>query len=464
MASRLKPLLERASLATIGGLIPHYFCFYAGWSPLWTDTIAEWIMARTPSAWALWILSSLGSLAKPFAATGGLAVLGFLVFLTAATPRWLRPFFALGSALAAGWLFEYRSLPGQLSFWLGALAVLHFRSSTAPQPAGRREALAMMAGSVLVLAESLARETAAARRPLAERVVAPFSPPSEQFATGLVRPAVTPVQTFYAMSKNTVDPTPDPDRWRLRITAPGRAVQSVSYSDILALPSVSEYVTLRCISNTLQSDLMGTALWTGVRLSQLIPNPPDALEIAVIGVDGHGDSFPVEYLLSNDAMLAYGMNGRTLNRTHGFPLRLIVPRYYGFKNVKWIGEISLVREPYFGTWPKMGYTKDPRVHTASHIDKYVRENGTIQAGGVSFAGDRGIRQVQLRAGTGPWVDATLERPISRFTWTRWHATVEDRGARQLEARAMDGAGRWQESEAGPLFPDGVKGPTIRRLT
>src|SRR5690349_14281441 len=106
------------------------------------------------------------------------------------------------------------------------------------------------------------------------------------------------------------------------------------------------------------------------------------------------------------------MNGKTLDRTHGFPLRLIVPRYYGFKNVKWIGEIAFMRQPYVGTWPKLGYTKEPVVHTTSHIDRIVREGALLRVGGVAFAGDRGIRAVQVRAGSGAWIDARLEEPLS----------------------------------------------------
>jgi DMSO/TMAO reductase YedYZ molybdopterin-dependent catalytic subunit len=282
----------------------------------------------------------------------------------------------------------------------------------------------------------------------------------------MVRSPVTPVNTFYAMSKNAVDPSPDARDWNLRITFGGRTIRAVSYPELLSMADTSEYVTLRCVSNTLQSDLMGTALWTGLRLNRLIDArmiPEGVIEIAAIGVDGHGDSFTPAYLLSNDVLLAVGMNGETLNRTHGFPARLIVPRYYGFKNVKWLGEFALMRKPYLGTWPKMGYTKEPVVHTASHIDRIVRAAGATNVGGVSFAGDRGIAAVEVRADQGPWFRAIIEAPLARFTWTRWQAQLAG-GAKVVEARALDGAGRWQEPVEGPLFPDGVKGPTIRRVS
>jgi len=464
----VKRALERSSLATLLALVPHYLAFYLFSSPLWTETIGEWIMARTPSQYALWLLGNLGPLAKPFAITGGLATLGAAVLVLACvSSRWLRWILAAGVSGALGWWFGYTSLVGQASFWLPAMLALSWKRTPAPSRVGRRHAMVMIAGTVFVAAESFIREETMSRRAAAPRELAPFEPPAETFAPGLVRKAVTPVDTFYVMSKNTVDPALDVGDWKLRITVDGKTARVLSYGDLLAMPAASEYVTLRCISNTLQSDLMGTALWTGVRLRQLISLaslPKDVVEAAVIGVDGHGDSFAPQYLFSDDVLLAIGMNGKTLTRAHGFPVRLIVPRYYGFKNVKWIGEIAFVKKPYFGTWPKMGYTKEPLVHTASHIDRIRRDGSLVKAGGVSFAGDRGIGAVQVRAEAGAWVDASIETPLSRFTWTRWHAEVPAGAAGQwLEARAMDGSGRWQEAEEGPLFPDGVKGPTVRRI-
>lgn len=463
----------RASLATLVALLPHYLAFYIFGSPLWTETIAEWIMAHTPSRYALWILENLGPWAKPFAMTGGLALLGFTVLMVAlARRRWMRvPAIAACGGLL-GYLFGYHSWTGQFAFWLPALLVVEWSARTGASAApvagvSRREAVVMAAGTVFVAAEGFLRDEAMAGRAARPQKLAAFEAPKGDFAPALVRPPVTPVDKFYAMSKNTVDPALDARNWRLKITADGKVMRTVSYAELLSLPHVSEYVTLRCISNTLQSDLMGTALWTGVRLKQLVDAkslPEGLVEAAVIGVDGHGDSFQPEYVFSDDVMLAVGMNGESLNRRHGFPVRMIVPRYYGFKNVKWIGEIAFVRKPYLGTWPKMGYTKDPVVHTASHIDRVIREGGELRAGGVSFAGDRGIQAVQVRADGGRWMDAVLDRPLSRFTWTRWHAAIPGERAQQVEARALDGAGLWQATDEGPLFPNGIQGPTIRRVS
>ncbi len=467
----MKRAMANASRATLAGLLAHYLWFYAAGGPLWTDTIAQWIMARTPSQYALWILGTLGAAAKPAAMTGGLVALGFGVLIAALARRWWAV--TISAAVLAGLygrIFEYSSIPGQLSFWIPSTAALIWLAR--PRPAlpaqtgmTRREAFVMAAGTIAVAGESWLRDRS--KSVATAMQIAPFEPPADSFGAGLVRKAVTPVAEFYGMSKNTVDPAPAPQNWHLRISVNGHIIRHVSYAELLATSRTSQYSTMRCISNTLKSDLMGTAQWTGVRFRQLVDPaslPAGIREVAVIGVDGHGDSLPPEFAFSDAAILAIGMNGRTLDRTHGFPVRLIVPKYYGFKNVKWIGEIAFVDKPYFGTWPRMGYTKDPVVHTGSHIDRIVRTGIELRLGGVAFAGDRGIRAVQVRADGGEWLDATLEPPLSPVCWRRWVATIPVRDAKQVQARAVDGTGIWQSDAETPLFPNGVDGPTIRSVS
>ncbi len=499
----------RSSMATLTGLAFHYAGSYLFGLALWTDTIAEWIMARTPSRWAVSLLETFGVWAKPLAATGGLATLGFAVLLVAMLGRrWMWPG-ALVAGLALAGIFGYWSIPGQLLFWLPAMAVLLLplpdgrgsdgllsrdrQEAVGPPVAGydsdvdaqvadsrrdhsgavagfsRREAFAMAGGTVAVAVESYLRNKSLAARAVEPTALAPFAPSlnRDTFGDGLVRKRITPVSEFYGMSKNTVDPVIDPATWRLKITHDGGPVREFTYAELLSLPRTGRFVTLRCISNTLKSDLMGTAHWNGIYLSQLLDRRQLAatiVELAVIGADGHGDSFSLDYAFSNETLFAIGMNGETLNRTHGFPIRLLTPRYYGLKNVKWISELAFDSKPYSGTWPRLGYTKEPVIHTASHIDRVERLPGRIRCGGASFAGSRGIRAVRVRADQGPWVDATLEPALSEYTLTRWVAEIPVSAAGVIEARAQDGLGAWQSSAETPLFPNGVDGPSLRSVS
>ena len=462
------------------GLALHYLCFYVFGIPLWTDTIAEWIMAHTPSRYAVPILQMLGPWAKPFAITGGLAALGFglqvIDLLTRRFSKWSLVPVTIAVAAIYGWFFSYYSVGGQISFWLFAAAPLAVPFSLCPQThdrsivVGRRRAIVMAAASIGVAMEGFLRNRLLAMRAVDPVPVPPVPPPVDRaaFASGLVRKPITPVGEFYGMSKNSVDPLLNPKVWRLKVTENGRTVREFTFAELLSLPRTPRFQTLRCISNTLKSDLMGTAHWSGIFLNQLVdPRTVSSTvqEVAIIGVDGHGDSLPLPYAFSDETMFALAMNGQTLNRDHGFPIRMLVPRYYGLKNVKWISEIAFVDKPYFGTWPRMGYTKEPLIHTASHVDRYSRQGDMLRVGGVSFAGVRGIQAVQLRSNNGPWVNATLEPPLSGFTLTRWYGVLPSVPAQAvLQVRAQDGTGAWQSEHETPLFPNGVDGPTKIKVT
>lgn len=460
--------LHRGSIATAVGVALHLLvCRLTGATP-WTDLLAEWIMARTPHAWSLWLLANLGELAKPFALTGGLSLLGAAATLAAVAPGWTGSVIALAFGYVYHAVFGVPWTPQSLSFWLPVAAVLGRPEIGATAPNRRGALSALMGGAVVVVAaEGYWRELRLAAKAVPARYLWAWSPPQDDFRRGWVRPAVTAVGKHYTMSKNSADPSPDPSTWKLTLQLPSGSEQSFTLADLLTLPRTERYVTLRCVSNTLTSDLMSTAAWNCIRLSQLLPReavPPGAIEVVFLGLDGHGDSLPLDLAYAEETVLALGMNGETLSRAHGFPVRLLSPRYYGFKSVKWISEIRFVTEPYFGTWPRMGYTREPVVKTASHIDRVRTADGMVRVGGVSFAGVRGIRSVQVRTGDSPWHDAVLESRLSPYTWTRWYAEFPASGpVRHVEVRAMDGSGRWQDTEETPIFPAGVGGPTVRKV-
>lgn len=491
--------IQYASLSALCGLVPHYLAFYTRGTRLWTETIAEWIMARTPSHYAVALLQTMGEWAKPFAMTGGLAALGFALWIPCVLALTFRKRGArvgvvliLGVALAEGMrnAFYLTGLWGHWSFWIPALLTAAICCVWSPPVLGQTVALAsrrsfvrqgiavaaplvMSSGTVAVAVESYARNRILAGRAVQPVPLYDFHTPPDRFALGLVRPLVTPVLPldqdggFYYMSKNPVDPNVDPRDWHLDIKIDNVVVRSYSYQQLLSLPRREEYVTLRCVSNSLTTNLMSNAHWSGIHLEQLIDPamiPAQVVEAAVIGLDGHSDSFPWRYAFRPEVLLALGMNGKTLNRDHGFPVRLLAPRYYGFKHIKWLKEINFTSQPYFGYWPReLNFTKEPAVHTMSMIDKMMIKQDKLVVAGVSFAGDRGIRAVEVRSAEGPWRKATMETALSSLTWTRWYATFPAVASAVVEARAMDGTGQWQATVETPLIPNGVQGPTRRRF-
>jgi DMSO/TMAO reductase YedYZ molybdopterin-dependent catalytic subunit len=468
----------RLSSAAAGfGLLFHYLAFYTVRTPLLTDQISEWIMARTPSRAAVAILSTLGPWSKPCAATGALAILGFFLFVCRllggpTAPRWRAATVAAAGMVSAALLCYatgYSSTFGALTFWAPAIAVITLVSpetSDTSTPERRRFLSAIMgAGVIAVAGESFLRESLLQKQAAVPVDLFPFQPTlaGRGFGGGLVRKEITAVSEFYGMSKNAIDPVIDLHTWRLKITVDGALLRSIGFGELLELSREYRYVTLRCISNTLKSDLMGTAQWGGVHLSQLVDRrllPKNIHAVAFVGVDGHDDSLKLDYAFSSDSLLALGMNGKTLSRTHGFPLRLLAPNYYGCRNVKWLGEIRFVSKPYYGTWQRLGYTSEPVVNICSHIDHMRRDGNLLQFGGVSFAGTRGVRSVRVRAQGGPWQPAKLEQSISPYAWTRWIAQVSAGTGAVVEANAEDNTGAWQDLNPVNPFPNGPSGPTI----
>lgn len=462
-----------SSAAALLAVICNYLAYLAGLAPYSVDLLGEWIMARTPTSIAVVLLERLGPWAKPFASTGGLALIGFVLFpagLAASAGsrqrRQLAPMAAFGAISLLLGFCGLLTLPILATLAIPA-AVAAAVSIPRPVNLQRRAALVMASGVFLVAIDAYAREWRRRSLAVEPQDLFAFRPPlNPPYFAKVARKPVTPVNEFYVMSKNTVDPSLDERTWRMRVAFDGRAVHEYDYRAVMDVPREEFYSTLRCISNTLKSDLMGTAQWSGFHLERLLPRgsaPQGTSEVAFIGVDGHGDSFPVDYIYSDSVHLVVGMNGKTLERLHGFPLRLIAPRYYGFKNVKWIREIRFVSKPYIGTWPAMGWSKEALVHTTSHIDRVQPVGTGLLIGGVAFAGDRGIQCVRVRADGNDWHDATLENPLSPYCWTRWWVQLPVAKAASIEARAQDGRGEWQRASPKQMFPDGVAGPTVKLI-
>jgi hypothetical protein len=228
---------------------------------------------------------------------------------------------------------------------------------------------------------------------------------------------------------------------------------------------VDAYGTLECISNEVGGNLIGTTQFNGLRLRDVLlqASPlPDAVEVVMRSADGYHESIPIEKALHPDTLLVYGMDGLTLNRTHGYPLRLYMPDHFGMKNPKWLEELELVGDPYFGYWEQRGWDKTARVQTTSVVDTRGSLQGTgrvVSLGGIAYAGWRGIQKVEVRINEGEWRTAQLDKPLSRFTWVRWRYDWHDPepGEHIITVRAVDGDGVLQTERRSRPHPAGATG-------
>ncbi|HEV2893807.1 MAG TPA: molybdopterin-dependent oxidoreductase, partial [Actinomycetota bacterium] len=296
---------------------------------------------------------------------------------------------------------------------------------------------------------------------------APGDDPGAWEIAGLT-PEVTSNRLHYTVDESIIDPNVDRGSWRLRIEGlVGRPVV-LGYDELLAMPSTEQYVTLQCISNLVGGDLVGTAKWTGVPLARVLERAggagQGAVRVVFHAVGGYSDSLPIAKALDPETVIAYGMNGRSLPRAHGFPARIIAPGIYGMKNVKWLERIEVVDYDYEGYWQRSdGWDNVAEIKTASRIDVPQELTSAESAGvvaGLAWAGDRGIRRVEVSLdGGASWVPATLRRELARAAWRQWRLPLPAgaSGRHRLKVRATDGRGDLQTPRPAPPHPSGASG-------
>jgi len=282
-------------------------------------------------------------------------------------------------------------------------------------------------------------------------------------------PLVVPNADFYRIDTALLVPRVDPATWKLAVSGMVAHPLSFTYDELLAMPLYEQYVTISCVSNRVGGDLVGNALWTGVRLKDVLAAAgvqPGATQIVGRSVDGFTVGFPTAWAMApeREPMIAVGMNREPLPAAHGFPARLIVPGLYGYVSAtKWLASIELTtREAVDGYWVPLGWAKDAPILTQSRIDVPTSgatlTPGAVDIAGVAWAPDRGITAVEVRLDDGAWQAARISRPISKAAWVQWTlAWTATPGRHSLEVRATDGTADVQTDQVSDPAPDGARG-------
>ncbi len=291
----------------------------------------------------------------------------------------------------------------------------------------------------------------------------------------LVNSEVTDTRVFYRVDINPIPPQLDFNQWSLKITGKVNSPFTLNKDSLMALQTDDEYVTLECVSNTINPPgaLISNAKWTGVPLSTVLNQAgvaSDAKYVVFHCADGYTVGIPLDRAVKSDALLAYKMNDEMLPNGHGFPLRAIVPGIYGMMNAKWVTEIEVVDYMYLGYWQDRGWSNDARIKTTSIIyypSPQAQVSGTIPIAGVAFAGDRGISKVEVSTdGGNTWNEAILKKSLSPYSWVLWayEWTPTGKGSVTIIVRAYDGAGTVQDPAAVQPFPNGASGYNSIQVT
>jgi DMSO/TMAO reductase YedYZ molybdopterin-dependent catalytic subunit len=275
---------------------------------------------------------------------------------------------------------------------------------------------------------------------------------------------VTPTRDFYQVSKNAFDPQVDVRRWKLEVTGLLDNALSLTFDEMKALSSVDQYATLACISNEVGGDLIGNALWRGVRLKDVLATAglkQGVVDIVLRASDDYTDSIPLDRAMADETLLVYEMNGEPLTSEHGFPVRLLVPGIYGMKNVKWITRIEAAGFDFKGYWQRRGWDNRAEYKTMSRIDAPAHSvNGEATIAGIAFAGDRGVSKVEVSTDGGKtWEQAAIKPAMSAFSWVLWDKpwAPEQAGKHGLLVRATDGRNTTQTAQQAPPAPSGSSG-------
>jgi DMSO/TMAO reductase YedYZ molybdopterin-dependent catalytic subunit len=318
---------------------------------------------------------------------------------------------------------------------------------------------------------------------------------------------ITPLGLHYLLVHYDI-PVVDPTTYRLTVTGLVDHDLSLSLEALRAREAVVAPVTMECagngramleprpVSQPWLAEAVGTAEWTGVRLKPLLEEAglaDGALEVVFTGLDRgveggveqlYERSLTVADALQDDVLLAYACNGAPLPPQHGFPLRLVVPGWYGMTSVKWLERITVVDEPFTGYQMVTGYrmradeheegTPITRIEPRSllvppGIPDFMSRKRFVKPGrerlhGRAWSGWGPIDRVEVSTDGGEtWHEAEVGDPPGPAAWApfayEWDATEGDH---VLCARARDSTGRSQP-DAPPWNVGGYANNAVQRV-
>ena len=314
-------------------------------------------------------------------------------------------------------------------------------------------------------------------------------PRTAETPLALLGEPLTPQGSFYVRNHGPA-PALDIGAWQCLVDGAVERPLALSWSQLRAQAPVTRRVTLECAGNgraymaqpaegtPWQYGAVGTAEFTGVPLRVVLGQAgvrAEAVEILCAGADecqpdtGRRSPFqrslPLEAALQGDCLLAWSMNGEPLTREHGYPLRLVVPGWYGMASVKWLVRVTALAGRFEGYYQSERYIfrgergtaegapltqQRVRAVIAYPVDGAALRYAEIQIAGTAWSGEAAVERVELSLDGGQsWVQANAEpsSPGAASAWSlAWNPPGA--GAYTIMARATDGQGNTQPLQPG----------------
>jgi sulfite dehydrogenase len=289
----------------------------------------------------------------------------------------------------------------------------------------------------------------------------------------------------------------DPDTFSVEVKGKVDKPIKLSLADIKQMPAVELVAVNQCSGNSrgfveprvaggqLGNGAMGNARWKGVPLKAVMDMAgvqAGAKQAVFGGMDGpvfdktpdFAKALDIEHAQDGEVMLAYSMNGADLPLLNGFPLRLIVPGYYGTYWVKHINAITVLDSVFDGFWMKSAYripdndcacvepgtspkTTIPisKLNVRSFITNLASgakvKTGSILLKGIAFDSGKGIKDVSVSLDGGTtWLASQLGKDLGNYSFREWQLPVTlSAGPHDIKVRATNQAGQTQPDK--PLW-------------
>ncbi|MBZ5676046.1 MAG: molybdopterin-dependent oxidoreductase [Acidobacteriia bacterium] len=302
---------------------------------------------------------------------------------------------------------------------------------------------------------------------------------------------LTPKDQFFT-TQHFTKPEIDPAKYRLKFTGMVNKPTEFTLADLKAMKSTEVVHGFECSGNSPRAiqGLASCGRFTGVPLNRVLKQMgvnAKAREVVFFGYDhGSGDvafrqqtykldqqfgrSITLENAMKPEPMLSYAMNGEPLTLNQGFPVRLVMPGWYGVANVKWLAEVHLQEERYVGNYQTRWYRTirgvggtgkddDPEtqwvenevthMQLKSVIARVRKTGGAHQVLGFVLNDGTPVKSVEVQIDNGPWQKATLDSANSQFSWKlftyRWEGALP--GEHTLVSRVTDANGVVQPTAA-----------------